>query len=85
MQISLNIKDDVYKKLVDAGVDMQSKFNDYLSNLANKKDTYINSKQFNKDKAYFNQALEDIESGKDELIEQKEYEEDMDKFIKSLQ
>ena len=84
MQISLNIRDDVYKKLVNAGVDMQSKFNEYLTNLTNKKDTYLDSKQFQEDKAYFNQALEDIDSGKDELIEHEEYEEDMERFIKSL-
>jgi len=84
MQISLNIQDDVYKKLLDAGVDMQSKFNDYLAGLTDKKNSYMSSKQFQEDKAYFNQALEDIESGQDEVIEQKEYDADMDKFIKSL-
>jgi len=84
MQISLNIQDDVYKKLINSGVDMQSKFNEYLTNLTNKKDIYIDSKQFQEDKTYFNQALEDIESGKEELIENEEYEEDMERFIKSL-
>lgn len=64
MQISLNIQDDVYQKLVNSGVDMQSKINDYLINLASKKDTYLNSKQFQEDRAYFQGALEDIESGK---------------------
>ena len=84
MQISLNIQDDVYQKLVNAGVDMQSKFNEYLISFANQKDSYMNSQQFQENKAYFHQALEDIESGKDELIEHREYEEDMEKFIKSL-
>ena len=39
MQISLNIQDDVYKQLVNAGVDMQSKINEYLVNLVDKKMT----------------------------------------------
>jgi len=84
MQISLNVQDDVYQKLINAGVDMQSKINDYLLSLANKKDNYLDSKEFQEDKAYFHQALADIESGKEELFESKEYEEDMEKFIKSL-
>jgi len=84
MRISLNIQDDVYQKLVNAGVDMQSKINDYLVNLASKKDTSLNSQQFKENSAYFHEALKDIESGKDELIEHKEYEEDMENFIKSL-
>jgi len=64
MQISLNIQDDVYNKLVNAGVDMQSKINEYLLNLVDKKDDYLNSKQFQEDRAYFQKALKDIESGK---------------------
>ena len=64
MQISLNIQDDVYQKLVSAGVDMQSKINDYLVSLADKKDTYTSSQQFQEDKAYFQQSLENLESAK---------------------
>jgi hypothetical protein len=84
MQISLNIQDDIYQKLVNSGIDMQSKFNEYITSLVNQKDTYMHSKEFQEDRAYFHQALEDIESGKDELIEHREYEEDMENFIKSL-
>ncbi|WP_434636301.1 hypothetical protein MLC35_06810 [Sulfurimonas sp. NW7] len=64
MQISLNIQDDVYQKLKSAGIDMQSKINEYLLNLVDRKDDYLNSKQFQEDKAYFQNALENIESGK---------------------
>ena len=84
MQISLSIQDDVYKKLVNAGVDMQSKINDYLSHLASKNDTYLDSAQFQADRVYFHQTLEDIENGKEKLLDQKEYDEEMDIFIKSL-
>jgi len=84
MQISLNIQDDVYNKLVNAGVDMQSKINDYLLSLANKKDTYINSKEFQEDRAYFRKILEDIESGRTELLTQEQYDKEMEAFEKSL-
>jgi len=64
MQVSLNIQDDVYQKIKSAGIDMQSKINEYLLNLVDKKDDYLNSKQYQEDKAYFQEALEEIESEK---------------------
>ena len=72
MQISLNIQDDVYQKLVNAGVDMQLKVNDYLISLVSNKDAYMNSLQFQEDRAYFHKALEDIESGKTQVISHSE-------------
>jgi len=84
MQISLNIQDDVYQKLKSAGIDMQSKINEYLLNLVDKKDDYLNSKQFQEDRAYFQEALEDIESGRAELLTQEQYDKEMEAFEKSL-
>jgi len=84
MQISLDIQDDVYKKLVNAGIDMQSKINDYLINLAEKKDVYLNSKQFQEDKNYFQEALREVETGEVELLSQEEYDKEMNEFIRSL-
>ena len=84
MQISLNIQDDVYQRLVNAGVDMQSKFNDYLSTIANKKDIYLNSQQYEDDKIYFHQALWEVETGEVELLSQEDYDKDMKEFMKSL-
>jgi len=60
MQVSLNIQDDVYQKIKSAGIDMQSKINEYLLNLVDKRDDYLNSKQYQEDKAYFQKALEEI-------------------------
>jgi hypothetical protein len=84
MQISLNIQDDVYQKLKSAGIDMQSKINEYLLNLVDRKDDYLNSKQFQEDKAYFHKILEDIESGRTELLSQEQYDKEMEAFEKSL-
>ncbi len=84
MQVSLNIQDDVYQKIKSAGIDMQSKFNEYLLNLVDKKDDYLNSKQYQEDKAYFQEALEEIESGKTELLSQEQYEKEMKAFEQSL-
>ncbi len=84
MQVSLNIQDDVYQKLISAGVDMQSKINEYLLNLVEKKDGYLNSTQYQEDRAYFQEALEEIESGKTELLNQEQYEKEMKAFEQSL-
>ena len=84
MQISLNIKDEIYHKLVNAGVDMQSKINEYLTTLVKKEDDYINSKQFQEDRAYFQEILKGVKSGEAELISQEAYDKEIDSFIKSL-
>ena len=64
MQVSLNIEDEIYKKVVNVGIDMQTKISEYLLSLADKKEGYRSSKQFKEDKAYFHSALADIESEK---------------------
>ena len=84
MQISLDIQDDLYTKLVNAGIDMQSKINEYLLSLANKENEYINSRQYQEDRAYFQKALEEVESGKVKLLSQEEYEEEMKHFEQTL-
>jgi hypothetical protein len=77
MQVSLDIQDDLYKKIVSSGIDMQSKFNEYLSAI-------ISKKQFQEDKAYFTQALYDVENYHDNLVDTNEYNEEMNEFEKSL-
>ena len=43
-------------------LDIQSNFDDCLSTITNKKDTYLNSKQFLHDKMYFQEALREVET-----------------------
>ena len=84
MQVSVNIKDDLYKRFIESGADMQTKFNEYLLTLLDKKDSYLNSKQFQEDKIYFNNALNEIENENDTTLTQKEYDEEMNEFMKTL-
>ncbi len=79
MQISINIEDELYTKLQKAGIDIQSRFNEYLASLA-----YKNSKQYEEDKAYFQKALDEVESGKTKLLDEEQYEEEMKTFERSL-
>jgi len=53
---------------------MQTKFNEYLLTLFDKKETYLNSQQFQEDKKYFHNALDEIESGNTKLLSQEEYD-----------
>ena len=84
MQVSVNIQDDLYKRFVESGADIQIKFNEYLLTLLDKKDSYLYSKQFQEDKTYFNNALNQIENGNDTPLTQKEYDEEMNKFMQTL-
>jgi hypothetical protein len=84
MQVSINIQDDLYKRFFEDGVDMQTKFNEYLLTLLDKKDNYLSSKQFQEDKIYFNDALSEIENGNDKPLTQKEYDTKMNEFMKNL-
>jgi len=63
---------------------MQSKINNYLTILVDKKDDYLNSKLFQKDETYFQEALREIEMQEIELLSQEEYDKDMNEFIKTL-
>ncbi len=84
MQISLNIKDETYHKLMSAGVDMQSKIDDYLTNLIKKEDDYLSSKEFQENKAYFHEALREIEAGEITTLSHNEIWERIEEHTKSI-
>ncbi len=77
MQVSLNIQDDLYQKALSGGIDIQSKFNEYIANLLDKK-------QFEENKKYFEDALTDIESGKGNLVPFNEGLDELDNFIDNI-
>jgi len=83
MQVSIDIKDDLYKRLFENGVDLQAKFNEYLVTILEKK-SYLDSKQFQEDQAYFHEVLEEIENGNGGLLTQTEYDKEMNEFMKAL-
>lgn len=84
MQVSINIQDDLYKKVVSSGMDMQTKFNEYLLTLFDKKEAYMSSKQFQEDKVYFHNALDEIENGKVELVSFDDGLDELDEFIDNV-
>ena len=81
--IHFQVEDDLYKKVVSSGMDMQSKFNEYLLTLFDKKEIYMSSKQFKEDKAYFQNSLEEIDSEKVKTLSHDEAWEQIEKHTKA--
>ena len=83
---TIQIENDLYQELVKYGIDVQSELKNIVNNFLEKKKkySYLDSKEFQKDKAYFQEALEEIESGKTELLDTKSYNQSMNMFVEEL-
>ena len=77
MQVSLTIEDKLYNEVVSNGIDMQSKFNEYIASV-------VNTKQFEEDKKYFQDAYADVKSGKAEMLSHDEVWEKIDKHTQDF-
>lgn len=68
-----NLKDGIVKNITikSDGLDKETK-------------AYMDTEQFQEDKAYFQQCYNDIKSGKTELLDDKQYHSQMDSFIDGL-
>jgi len=66
--IQFQIEDSLYNEIVKKGINVQDELKIALIKILYKKENYLNSQQFQEDKAYFHNALEEIESGKVELL-----------------
>ena len=62
MQVSIDVQDDLYEKVLNSGIDMQSEFNDYLRRQI-EENSYQDSKQFQENRAYFHKIYKEIENG----------------------
>ena len=78
MQISIDVQDDIYKEVLSSGLDMQSEFNEYLRSQLEITE-YVNSTQYQKDKADLQEAYEELESGKVEALSHEEVWEAIEK------
>ena len=83
MQLSLTIQDELYERAINSGIDMQSKFSEYLAGVLDRKD-YLSSKQFQEDKAYFQKAHEEVKNGEANMLSHDEVWNDIDKHIQDL-
>jgi len=83
MQLSIEIDEQLYNEAIRSGVDMQSEFNEYLrSELEG--NTYLNSAQFQEDRADLQKIHKEIKSGEVKLMPFDEDLETLDDFIDNV-
>lgn len=80
MQVSIDVQDDLYEKVLNSGIDMQSEFNDYLRRQI-EENSYKDSKEFQENRAYFHKIHEEIKNGEATLIPLDEGWDTLDDFI----
>jgi hypothetical protein len=85
MQVSIDIRGDLYQKVINNGVDMQTKFNEYISTLFDLKESYVNSKQFQEDITFFENSFQEIENGKVQLVPFDNGLDKLDDFIDNVE
>ncbi len=83
MQVSIEVQKDLYEQVLSSGVDMQSKFNEYLRSQLDE-NSYIESPQFQEDRAYFQKIHKEIKNGEVELVPFDEDIDTLDDFIDNV-
>ena len=83
---TIQIENSLYNDILKYGIDIQAELKNAIDNFLEKKKKhdYLESKEFQEDKAYFQNALENIESGKTELLDKESYNTNMDSFVEEL-
>ncbi len=79
MQVSIDVQEDLYKKIVTSGVDMQSRFNEYLRDQF-EEDAYLNSTQFQVDKKELEETLAEIKNGTAKMLSHEEMWQEVENF-----
>ena len=82
--IHFQIEDNLYNEIVKKGINIQDELKLALHKILSKKESYLNSQQFQEDKAYFHNALDEIESGKVKLIPFNDGFDELDIFIDNV-
>ena len=72
MQVSIEVQKELYEEVLSSGVDMQSKFNEYLRSQLDE-NSYMESVQFEEDKADLHEALQEWKSGKVKALSHEEF------------
>jgi len=82
---TIQIENSLYNDIVKYGIDIQEELKNAIESFLEKKksNAYLDSKEFQDDKAYFQNCLADIESGKTETVAHDEMWETIDKHTKA--
>ena len=83
---TIQIENDLYQELMKYGIDVQSELKNTVNNFLEKKKkySYLDSKEFQKEKTYFQETLKEIENGETELLDTESYNQSMNIFVEEL-
>ena len=79
--IKIEIEDNIYKKIVDSGINIQENIKDMLYDLV---DDGYPAISFEEAKKRVKDAVEEYRSGKGEYLSPQEYEKEMSNFLETL-
>ncbi len=82
--IHFQVEDSLYNEIVKKGINVQDELKLALNKILSRKENYLNSSQFQEDKAYFHNALEEIESGAVKLVPFNGGFDELDDFIDNV-
>jgi len=78
------VEDSLYNELIKKGINVQDEVRIALNKILYKKDDYLNSQNFQEDKAFFQNALDEIDSGKVKLVPFNDGFDELDAFIDNV-
>ena len=81
--IQFQVEDSLYNEIVKRGINIQDELKLALNKILYKKESYLNSQNFQDDKAYFQNALDEIESGEVKLLSHNDVWEQIEKHSKA--
>jgi hypothetical protein len=81
---TIQIENNLYNDIIKYGIDIQTELKNSIENFLEKKKNheYLDSKEFEKDRAYFQDALEGIESVKTKTVSHEDVWEAIEKHTK---
>ncbi|MDD5371949.1 MAG: hypothetical protein PHO62_00825 [Sulfurimonas sp.] len=81
--IQFQVEDSLYNEIVKRGINIQDELKLALNKILYKKDSYLNSQNFQEDKAYFQNALDEIDSGEIKPLSHNDVWEQIEKHSKA--
>ena len=79
--LQFQIQDDIYQNIIDSGIDIQTKFKEFLTELV---DDGYPSISIQEAKKRVSEAVEEYENGKGSYLLEEEYNQEMNIFMDNL-
>ena len=83
MQISIDIQDDIYRRLQTAGIDIQSRINEFALLLL-KRDSDTKPLSFDEASKRVSEAVERYDTQSGEYLDELQYKREMERFYKTI-